>query len=391
MAFDYTNLLAENSLIDSWQDIYDRNLSLAENLLSLLPSFVVLPKDYYDIIAAYCLIPNALARIVPYLFLFGRSGTGKTTIAKFISYLWGVPVCTSSDTYASIRNQLHKIKYTDIKVETSNPEFPDYYKRVETNKGMVWDDIDSNVFINKPDLYRLFKVGYDRSTDRISISSDIKGENLVFRCFCTKVFSSVSPIHLESIFKELQRRLIVIPFKRIEDIEDDRLRELNTLDILNIDAFDWNGFSLLHSNFWNTELAEVYLITRKAIAKNLIGLNSQQKGISLDLITTGIVTGIWLNETEALNQLKDYFAWFKTEVDNYSGIAKYLADYVYQESRNAMVAGLPVKLNAEELRRQIEVWLHQNWILEKPKTNHLKALMAELGMVLDRGYWIKRN
>lgn len=67
MGFDYTNLLSENSLIDSWQDIYDRNLSLAENLLSLLPKLVVLPYDYYDIIAAYCLIPNALARIVPYL------------------------------------------------------------------------------------------------------------------------------------------------------------------------------------------------------------------------------------------------------------------------------------------------------------------------------------
>ncbi len=111
----------------------------------------------------------------------------------------------------------------------------------------------------------------------------------------------------------------------------------------------------------------------------------------MDLLTTGIVTGIWQNETEALNKLVDYFSWFKTEIDRYSGIAKYLADYVHQELRNAMSAGLPIKINAEELRRQIEVWLHQNWILEKPKTNHLKALMAELGMVLDRGYWIKRN
>ena len=387
MAFDYTNLLSKNGLIDSWQDIYDSHLSLSENLLSLLPKLVVLPYDYYDIIAAYCLIPNALARIVPYLFLFGRSGTGKTTLAKFISYLWGVPICTSSDTYASIRNSLHKIKYQDVEVETSNPEFPNYYKRIETNKGMVWDDIDSSVFINKPDLYRLFKVGYDRSTDKISISSEIKGTNLEFRCFCTKVFSSISPLHLEDSFKELQRRLIVIPFQRIEDIKDDSYYS----NLINIDTIAWDGFSFLHSNYWNTELAEVYLITRKAIAKNLTGLNSQQKVISLDLITTGIVTGIWLNETEALNKLKDYFSWFKTEVDRYSGIAKYLADYVYQESRNAIVAGLPVKINARELQRQIEVWLHQNWILEKPKTNHLKALMAELGMVLNRGYWIKRN
>ena len=333
------------------------------------------------------MIPNALARIVPYLFLFGRSGTGKTTLAKFISYLWGVPICTSSDTYASIRNNLHKIKYQDVEVETNNPDFPNYYKRVETNKGMVWDDIDSSIFINKPDLYRLFKVGYDRSTDKISISSEVKGTNLEFRCFCTKVFSSISPIHLEDSFKELQRRLIVIPFKRIEDIKGNSYH----LNLIDIDAFNWNGFNSLHSNYWNTELAEVYLITRKAIAKSLAGLNSQQRTISLDLLTTGIVTGIWQNEYEATSKLKDYFAWFKTEVDRYSGIAKYLADYVHQESRNATVAGLPVKLNAEELRRQIEVWLHQNWILEKPKTNHLKALMAELGMVLDRGYWIKRN
>jgi hypothetical protein len=42
---------------------------------------------------------------------------------------------------------------------------------------MVWDDVDSSVFANSPDLYRLFKFGNNRSTDKIILSSKEIGEN----------------------------------------------------------------------------------------------------------------------------------------------------------------------------------------------------------------------
>ncbi|MGK7934803.1 MAG: hypothetical protein AB4206_03215 [Xenococcaceae cyanobacterium] len=39
----------------------------------------------------------------------------------------------------------------------------------------------------------------------------------------------------------------------------------------------------------------------------------------------------------------------------------------------------------------ITVWLRQGWILEKPKTKEIKNAMADLGLVLYQGYWIKRK
>ncbi len=397
MAFDYSHLFDnEKGLIDTWRDIYDDHLSVPENLLNLLPKFVILPDDYYDIIAAYMLIPSALAKVVPYLFLYGQSGTGKSTLGKLISYFWGVPINTSGDTYASIRNSLNDRKYQDIEIPSKDPSFPSIYKKVEVNTGMVWDDIDSSVVLNTPYFFRMLKVGYDSSTDKISISSDIKGENLEFRCFSLKVFSSISPIHLEDSLKELQRRLIVIPFKRIEDVSDERLVELGTTrdtwpkHLLNINAFDWKGFSSLFTNFWNRELAEVYLLNRKTLMNTLTGLSSKERAISLDLLSAGITSGIWKDEIQGVTRLKNYFDWFEREINQFSGTSKYLKDYISLEQKHAEQAHSSLQISASDLRSQISTWFNQGWILEKPKPKQLKALMADLGLVLYQGYWIKR-
>jgi energy-coupling factor transporter ATP-binding protein EcfA2 len=162
-------------------------------------------------------LPSALCRVVPYLFLHGQSGSGKSTIAKIASYLHGISINSSSDTFAGIRNSLNDRRNSAIEIASDDPKYPSVYRVVERNTCMVWDDIDSSVFSNSPDLYRLFKFGYDRSTDKITLSSKEVGENLEFRCFCPKVFSSISPLHLNDRFKELKRRLIVIPCKRIEE------------------------------------------------------------------------------------------------------------------------------------------------------------------------------
>ena len=382
MPYSYSALLGTDStLIDSWQDYYDHDLTFADNLLRLLQKFVVLPKDYYDLIVAYILIPSALARVTPYLFLSGQSGSGKTTIGKFAARVHGVPINTSSDTFAGIRNSLKDRKYQQIEIPSPEPHLPSLWKTEETNTIMVWDDIDPNIFHLKPDLYRLFKVGYDRSTDRIVLSSEKTGENLSFRCFCPKIFSSVSPIHLDDSLKELRRRLIVIPCQK-----------LNTNGhLLDIDSINWKGFSNLFADYWNLELAEVYLLTRNTLAKSNLGLTANQRAISLDLLATAITTGIWKDETVGIAKLKEYFAWFESEVDQYSGISKYLADYIRLEQNNANASNLPLRISSVELMQKVKNWLEQGWILEKPRPKQMQALLAELGLVLQQGYWVKRQ
>ncbi len=172
MPYDYSQLLnSEGGYINNWRDIYDDSLQLPDNLLQILKQTIFLPVDFYDIIAAYFLLPSALCGVVPYLFLYGQSGSGKSTLAKVASHLHCIDINSSSDTIAGIRNSLDKRRWGITEVPSDDPNYPSVYKDIELNTCMVWDDIDSSVFINNPDLYRLFKFGYDRNTDKITLSS----------------------------------------------------------------------------------------------------------------------------------------------------------------------------------------------------------------------------
>ena len=393
MSFDYSDLFKDDSYVDTWRDIYDDNLTLPENLHNFLRQFIILPLPFYDLATAYLLIPSALAQRVPYVFCYGQTGSGKTTFAKLASYLWGVERNGSNDSFAGIRNSLRDRKYILIEKPSKDPAFPNTYKQGEANTGFILDDIDAKFLINNPEIYKMLKLGYDRQTDTMTISGGEIGKNEKFRCFCLKIVTSISALHLNELFKELQRRIIVLFFQRIEDISDERLAELGTSrstfhqDLLDVDAYDWTGFSNLFANFWTRELAQVYLFTRKTLTGNLIGLSSVQKAISLDLLTTGIVTGIWNDEVEGLGRLKDYFEWLRHETEQYGGLSKYLKDYIAREK----VDGFPLRIKSKALMHQINIWLEHGWILEKPRPKELKLLLADLGLVLHQGYWVKRS
>jgi hypothetical protein len=225
MPHDYSQLFSNEGLNKTWRDIYDDDISLPDNLLRILKRTVFLPHDFYDVVTAYFLLPSALCRVVPYLFLYGQSGSGKSTLAKLASYLHGVDINNSSDTFAGIRNSLNKRRYSQLEMPSDDPKFPSWYKDVEVNTCMVWDDVDATVFTDNPDLYRLFKFGYDRNTDKIILSSNETGTNLEFRCFCPKIFSSITPLHLDDRFKELKNGINTIRSKRSTDIGTDYARD----------------------------------------------------------------------------------------------------------------------------------------------------------------------
>jgi energy-coupling factor transporter ATP-binding protein EcfA2 len=396
MPYDYSQIFKSDSgMFDTWRDIYDDSLSLPENLLSILKRTTFLPHDFYDIITAYFLLPSALCRVVPYLFLYGQSGSGKSTLAKMASYLHGIDINSSSDTFAGIRNGLNERRETHIEISSDDPKYPSVYKKVERNTCMVWDDVDSTVFTNNPDIYRLFKFGYDRSTDKIVLSSDKVGENLEFRCFCPKVFSSISPLHLDDRFKELKRRLIVIPCKRIEELSDERRAEMGVgrdnwqSKLLDISAYDWKGFDKVFDEFWDYEMASVFTVTRKELSCQLRGLNSLQRAISLDLIATGVACGIWEDGEIALERLRAYWKWFKKETEENAGLSELLKQFIRQEERNAKNGNRNLEIYTPQVRGQVDMWVAQGWLYEKPRPREIKDSMLDLGMRLQQGRWIK--
>jgi len=76
MPHDYSQLFSDEGLNNTWRDIYDDDISLPDNLLHILKRTVFLPRDFYDVVTAYFLLPSALCRVVPYLFFYGQFDLG---------------------------------------------------------------------------------------------------------------------------------------------------------------------------------------------------------------------------------------------------------------------------------------------------------------------------
>lgn len=394
MPYDYSTLFAsEDGISGTWREVYNDNLSLPQNVLNILKQSIFLPHDFYDIVAAYCLLPSALCRVIPYLFFYGQSGSGKSTTAKLASYVHGVTIDSSGSTFAAIRNSLDQRRQGWTEVHDGDVESRPYNKAVERNTCMIWDDIDASVFTNSPDLYRMFKFGYDRRTDKIIISSKEVGENLEFHCFCPKIFSSISPLHLDDRFRELKRRLIVIPCKRVEELSENRKDELGiTKDdwqskLIDIDAYNWKGLNLEFDKFWDLDVASSFLSYREILGKTTKGLNSQQRAISLDLLACGIATGIWSDDNVAVQKIKSYWNWFGNETEKNAGLGQLLKEYLKAEERNALANNNIAQVSVQQLRYQIDSWVNQGWLLEKPKTKEVKEIMLDLGMRLQKGIW----
>lgn len=400
MPYDYSSLLKNNAsdFYDTWEDIYIGSLSLPANFELILRQSLYLPYDHYKIIAAYAFIPSVFARIVPYMFFWGVSGSGKSTTGKLIAKLHGVQITSSGDTFAAIRNSLSDRKRVCVEIPTTIGDLKTTMpKEVEGNAFMVWDDIDPSIFTTNVDIYRLFKFGYDKSCDTIEVSSEETGKNIKFRCFCPKVFSSIHALHLQENLKELRRRLIVIPTKRIEDLTSQRRQELEIDNdkwednLIDVDNINWAGFEKLFADFWSLELAQLYLQNRQMLTKYIKGLNSQERAISIDLITTGVTTGIWNDEDEAIADVKRYWKWFRGEINiGESPLVQLLKKLVKEEASNAKKAGVELFIGNQQVKASCEMWMSQGYLLDKPNSKTIKAAMAELGFrLVYGGKWIK--
>jgi hypothetical protein len=86
---------------------------------SIIPTGQTAQGGLFMLITAYLLLPSALCRITPYLFLCGVSGSAKSTIGKLAASLYGVPINSSGDTFAAIRNSLDERKFKHIEVPAS--------------------------------------------------------------------------------------------------------------------------------------------------------------------------------------------------------------------------------------------------------------------------------
>lgn len=384
---DYSQL--DDDYLSSWETLYDRDKLLSENLLNLLKKTVWLPLGdlAYELICAYLLIPSAIARVCPILFLNGARGTGKSTIGFLAGKLHGVHIHTSADTFPAIRNDLESRKWKWDK-ETG--------KTYERNAILIWDDIDEGIFTSKPDIYRMLKFGYDKESDTISISTTKPGVNIQFRCFCPKILSSCSPLHVSSTTLELQRRMLLVKTKKIEEFTAAEKQANNlfdgflTISRLDLTQYSWKGFESEFHSFWSQDLARYYVTLRRAIADNPPPLDSHQLPISIDLLTTAIASGIWSSQEEAYSKIRAYWDWHsKTCSDNLASLAGLLGQITSVAETNAKNTGLIPEINSRHLRECAYNWHHQGMLETEPTPRAIGMAMGQLGYRLKLGKWIK--
>ncbi|MEL7405974.1 MAG: hypothetical protein AAFN00_03285, partial [Cyanobacteria bacterium J06558_2] len=159
--------------------------------------------------------------------------------------------------------------------------------------------------------------------------------------------------------------------------------------LIDTEAYDWKGFSEKFDNFWDLELAQLYIDSRKILSKTTRGLGSQERSISIDLLTTGIVCGIWQDEDVAVERLKAYWKWFKSESRDTSGLGNLLSEFIRREEKNAKNAQCELSIPTSFLRTQVDNWVNSGYLFEKPRGKEVKELMLDQGMRMKKGQWVK--
>lgn len=411
---DYSQFHEES--LESWETIWRHDLQLWENFANILQDSVLIPNASIQVplAIAYICAPSAICNVLPILFCHGRkAGTGKSTLGKFAAYAWGVPVMTSSDTFASVRNHLLEAKYLQYDGV--------FYER---NTILVLDDIDKRFFQDKVDIYRLFKFGYDRATDTIQIAGE-KGSNLKFRCFCGRIVSSVSPLYADPDFPELQRRCFVLKFKKFEDFKKDEIERFrvgnpqeggiydavlggnvynwNVLERLNLDAYSWRGFEDNLINYWkvsdNCKRFQGYRRQMNKQKKSFVmpdNLTGEQWTISTDVLCSGLTLGIWRNLQDAVSFLGKYWEWaINTKTVESSATLKILRELIESETAHATAinnqAGrevYPLTISPKRIKAVLDEALKCGELDLSPSIDNIKNCMAQLGWKLDVRQWV---
>lgn len=280
--FDIQQFAASFHAIEEVEGI-ELQLSLGLELESFFNKTTKLPSPSDSkILAAYTMLPSMLCKIIPVLALKGCAGSGKSQILTGISKLLNVTMVAGNSTAASIKNTINRLRWKD-------PSTLQY----EKNCHLLLDNVNSETFDSNETL-GCFLNGYNRETDRQYISIG-KGENIEFRTFCPKVFTSVWDIESP----ELLRRLLVIRTSKSIDLEGvgDDIPELSSLQ-------------KEVKKYWdNINNCQSFALIRRAMRfKANLPLSKEQFILVADLMATGITVGVWEDLPTASQQFAELFA-----------------------------------------------------------------------------------
>ncbi|NJN09248.1 MAG: hypothetical protein HC815_15150 [Richelia sp. RM1_1_1] len=303
--------------LDNWTKLWCHDTSFYHNFENIIDECVYFPnrEAVLPLVTIYSLVPSKWSKVLGILMCYGREGSGKSTVSHLACKFHGQKqTFSATDTFASIRNSLDKMRWL-----TSDKQFE------KEGAILCWDNIHSSTLTENKAIYQMLLFGYNRASEKISIANS-SGENLDFYVFSPKILSTVDPIHLDTRFRELHRRIYLIPHKpyKMFTAHDKEPYQHRTIeDRLDLDSICWDGIEDKFHQFWGdkgncAKYAKLRTsLTRKnsQYSKNLPkSITSERWTITIDLIVTGIVTGKWSSPIEAIEYFDTYWQYIDSEM-----------------------------------------------------------------------------
>lgn len=346
----------------------------AEVLGKLIDNVLYLPEPEIqrDFLVAALLTPSGLSDTLPLIFCFGSEGTGKSVICKIAGKLWGIQPLTSNATYAGIRNKISTHRWRVYEGLT-----------VEENMVLVWNDI-SPASLDK-NLISLLKC-YNRDESIIEISGQEKnGQNITFDVFCSKIFSSVTPLFAMPEYAELTRRMIIFYCERATN-------EMASL-LIPLTEIDFSGFSLVPRNYWESEencQRFSGLDFRMEFRKVQFQVSIDVLDTCKNILKTGVTLGIWDSPAEAVEAFIKFVEFQQNLKINFGEKTKLvLQTYMKNQIAEKIKLGQKPTIFPAQIKSYLHICAAEGKIESNPQQGKIDKLLTSLGYVYNntKHFW----
>lgn len=377
-------------------DLWDNEQSFAWNLTQIFDSSVVIPdRDIQlPIFLAYASVPTALSNVIPILLLQGKEGSGKSLATILLSGVFRQEILSSATTFAALRNHTQKSRW----------QVPDKQEG-EMNYAVLFDNVNASTLLNE-NMYTFFLNGYNRKTDSIQISKG-DGSNLEFKVFGAKVCSTIHPLYANPRLAELVRRMLVLKFKRFEEMDEKEIGEFDVNSRLEIESLNLQLLNVKFWEMWNRENSVYFgelkrqLTARKKSFKIPKTIKSTQWVLCPDLIAAGIVSGVWLDIPDAVASFATYWDWYADNIASaVSSLQKACVSYLLEQVtrlesvQRQLGVDIPIEVPCEGLKVHLDVLSRAGALEVHPTPQNVTLVMTALGWVREIGSqgqwtWIK--
>ncbi|XZN93240.1 MAG: hypothetical protein ACM65M_10625 [Microcoleus sp.] len=328
----------------------------------------------YTFLASYSCLPSVLTKVLPIVEINGEAGSGKSQLLLAIGHISGNNVISGQSTGASLKNHVNQIRWRD----------PDT-KYHEKNCLLLIDNLTEDSF-KKEEYLSSFLNGYKRSTDRTYISNG-KGQNLEFRTFCGKLYTTI----WDTNSTELARRTIRLKTQKISSLEV----------ALDPEEIYWKPLTTALAVFWNNpENWSSFARNYKKYGRFAKPRHSKEHWTLLrDVIVAGVTAGAWSTLDDAIASTANWLD--KTLVTRSS-----LTELVILRALESIL-GLPqtdweeiskkhlISVSPRQLKGAIEEAV-KDGLIERPKLSVVQQHLTKLGFGASQkdgqlGYAYKRK